>query len=544
MFISKHLVLLIIIISHFNGNGQQLLQRNRFRRLNKPSGLKLKQRLQEKLNQYKQRTIQTICYDIVGCFELPHKRSPLQKVPENPEMLGTQFYLFRRGINFSQPEILHYDDDGKSLRKSSFNYSQPLKMIIHGYMGKWNDIGNLIGANTYLKIYDCNMVLMDWSVGARGPQYAMAAANTELVGRQLGILLLKMIENGLKPEDIHLLGFSLGAHVAGSSSEVLKKKGHLIGRITGLDAASPLFRTNHLREKHKKLDRDDARLVDVVHTDASPTITDGFGLWQPIGHVDFFPNGGQEQPGCRDTRQSVVVTHFEQVLTREVACSHIRAWRLFQETLLNKAAGSHNRCEFTAFSCPGGLKSFEKGFCFPHLPKPNSSLAIDLNYRNDIGRFGEDIKGQGVMFFVTRATPPYCGTQLQASVHISPKTEAIKGVLLLDVNYPHHNVSFQIECDADDLITTGTVMSGLGVADYETLTENVKNLTATLKFIDLEYEEENNNTYIPTIYIDKVEIRDMYSNSWQFCQKDTALKDTVGLNPAFSITLSRDSCFA
>jgi hypothetical protein len=61
----------------------------------------------------------------------------------------------------------------------------------------------------------------------------MAAANTEVVGRQLGILLLKMIENGLKPENIHLLGFSLGAHVAGSSSEVLKKKGHLIERITG-----------------------------------------------------------------------------------------------------------------------------------------------------------------------------------------------------------------------------------------------------------------------------------------------------------------------
>lgn len=77
------------------------------------------------------------------------------------------------------------------------------------------------------------MIAMDWHMGARGPQYATAAANTEVVGRQLGILLLMMVENGLAPKNIHLLGFSLGAHVAGSASEVLKKKGHLIGRITG-----------------------------------------------------------------------------------------------------------------------------------------------------------------------------------------------------------------------------------------------------------------------------------------------------------------------
>lgn len=74
---------------------------------------------------------------------------------------------------------------------------------------------------------------MDWHIGARGPQYPIAAANTELVGRQLGILLTKMVEKGMDPRNIHLIGFSLGAHVCGTASESLKAKGYLLGRITG-----------------------------------------------------------------------------------------------------------------------------------------------------------------------------------------------------------------------------------------------------------------------------------------------------------------------
>lgn len=74
---------------------------------------------------------------------------------------------------------------------------------------------------------------MDWSTAARGPQYTLAAANTEVVGRQLGIFLFEAIKRGLDPSSVHLIGFSLGAHVAACASELLKGKNILIGRITG-----------------------------------------------------------------------------------------------------------------------------------------------------------------------------------------------------------------------------------------------------------------------------------------------------------------------
>jgi hypothetical protein len=61
--------------------------------------------------------------------------------------------------------------------------------------------------------------------------------------------------------------------------------------LTGLDPALPFIDLNDIE---KRLDTGDAPFVDVIHTDG-----DTFGLSVPIGHVDFYPNGGRKtQPGC------------------------------------------------------------------------------------------------------------------------------------------------------------------------------------------------------------------------------------------------------
>lgn len=174
------------------------------------------------------------------------------------------------------------------------------------------------------------MIIVDWAKGA-GSTYGNAVSNVELVGRQLGLILLDAVHVGVLPSAMHLIGFSLGAHVAGCASEVLKKHGLLIGRITGLDPASPFFRMHLFREKARKLDSSDARLVDVIHSDGSADFADGFGLLKPIGHIDFFPNGGRQQPGCNDVKNSVVVSHLNGrfalffYFVKSVSCGKIHA---------------------------------------------------------------------------------------------------------------------------------------------------------------------------------------------------------------------------
>ena len=58
----------------------------------------------------------------------------------------------------------------------------------------------------------------------------------------------------------------------------------------GLEPASYCFQKV---DAQNRLDKSDARYVDIIHTD-----TTTFGLDESIGHVDYYPNGGTMQPGC------------------------------------------------------------------------------------------------------------------------------------------------------------------------------------------------------------------------------------------------------
>lgn len=65
--------------------------------------------------------------------------------------------------------------------------------------------------------------------------------------------------------------------------------------LAGLDPAGPLFES---QDRRARLDSMDAHFVDVIHSNGENLILGGLGAWQPMGHVDFYPNGGRMQKGC------------------------------------------------------------------------------------------------------------------------------------------------------------------------------------------------------------------------------------------------------
>ena len=62
-----------------------------------------------------------------------------------------------------------------------------------------------------------------------------------------------------------------------------------------MDPAGPLFEA---QDPRARLDESDAQFVDVIHSNGEQLILGGLGSWQPMGDVDFYPNGGKMQSGC------------------------------------------------------------------------------------------------------------------------------------------------------------------------------------------------------------------------------------------------------
>ncbi|CAN7993868.1 unnamed protein product, partial [Ixodes hexagonus] len=220
---------------------------------------------------------------------------------------------------------------------------------------------------------DCNVIVVDWSGGST-QLYNRGAANTALVGREISLLTQHLMDRyrlTLRPADVHIIGFSFGAQVAGFFGRNFKRSsGKRIWRITALDPAGPLFNDSDVYVSKK-----DATFVDVIHTSGGYGI--GFmelGLLRPVGHVDFYPNGAKNQPGC----------------SINVACDHLRAPLLFLESIRNK------RCSFKSTPCSEILAVYSREKCGGH------------GHPGEMGYYSFLSPGRGIQLLKTNGRPEFC----------------------------------------------------------------------------------------------------------------------------------------
>ncbi|VVC37136.1 Hypothetical protein CINCED_3A001901 [Cinara cedri] len=151
---------------------------------------------------------------------------------------------------------------------------------------------------------DVNVWMIDYSELSSGPMkcYLAAVYNLPSVAKCAALLVRKIIDiSEVKdPKEVmHLIGFSLGGQLTSQIAEQMKP--FSLPRITALDPALPLFYSSHF---NKRLTRNDADFVDVIHTNAMIQ-----GQLEPCGDVDFYVNGGLAQPACDNSSNPINCNH-------------------------------------------------------------------------------------------------------------------------------------------------------------------------------------------------------------------------------------------
>ncbi|XP_073451925.1 pancreatic lipase-related protein 2-like isoform X2 [Aquarana catesbeiana] len=302
-----------------------------------------------------------VCDDRLGCFsdEYPWSltlQRPIPHLPLPPEIINTRFLLYTRDNLNTYQEISAIQHN--TIEESNFKTFRKTRFIIHGFLDNGENSWMIQMCQAMLKVEDVNCICVDWHGGSLG-LYTQASNNIRVVGAEVAFFT-KILQNvfDYSPSNVHIIGHSLGAHAAGEAG-----KNHPgIDRITGLDPAQPYFQGTPIEVR---LDPSDAKLVDAIHTDGAPTLINidfgGFGMSQTVGHLDFFPNGGEHMPGCKKTEILNVgsLDRITNVVEDLAACNHLRSYKYYTESILNPegfmgyAASSYNDFqEGVGFPCP------------------------------------------------------------------------------------------------------------------------------------------------------------------------------------------------
>ncbi|KAH8324417.1 hypothetical protein KR074_006986 [Drosophila pseudoananassae] len=224
----------------------------------------------------------------------------------------------------------------------------PLKILIHGFVGNRNLTPNLEVRDVLLQTQPVNVISVDYETLVRWPCYfPWSVSNAPIVSECLAQMINNLVSAGIyKRQDIHLIGFSLGAQVAGMVANYVTEP---LARITGLDPAGPGFMMQSSLQQ--KLDPSDADFVDIIHTD--PFF---FSMLPPMGHADFYPNLDQlNQRGCS------YISNW-----RFFNCNHYRAAIYYGESITSERG-------FWAQQCGGWLDFFSQR-CNHYSNMPNTQM--------------------------------------------------------------------------------------------------------------------------------------------------------------------------
>ncbi|XP_033327450.2 pancreatic triacylglycerol lipase isoform X1 [Megalopta genalis] len=350
------------------------------------------------------------CFEPFGCFYIGPPWSgdnrPVSTFPARPDSINPR-YLFHTRDNGVQSHELKIDKH-ETILNAPIRRDQNFYFIIHGFLDNGDKSWVLRTMKELHLREDCNVMIVNW-IGGAGPPYTQAVANTRIVGAMTARLASQLVQiGGVDPARMHCIGHSLGAHTCGYVGYSMKHDYDIVlGRITGLDPAEPHFSNTSTMVR---LDPTDATFVTAIHTDCSPFISGGLGITQPVAHIDFYPNGGRNQPGCNaGVLNSITLERgsFFRGIKRFLGCNHIRSYEYFIESI-------NTACPFLAVPC-SSWERFQEGGCFDCVNQYCPRFGLDAEPGNY----------HAAVYLMTGRDKPFCKGHYKVTINISNTLESM-----------------------------------------------------------------------------------------------------------------------
>jgi len=326
-----------------------------------------------------------VCCADIGCFSnsSPFALLPLPTCPAalKPEL---NYRMYTRSNR-----VIGQNFDHKGSIPSVYGPGKRTVFLVHGWTQDGSDSFLTDMKNAFLDREDLNVVIVDWGGGASQLNYQQSASNTRTVGAMTALVYQNILKvSGSAASRLWCAGHSLGSHVCGHAGMKMPNSQKL-GRITGMDPAGPSFESHS--DKTVGLNPSAATFVDVIHTDGG-----NLGTVRDIGHADYYPNGGQSQPGCigKDFFRNEGVEQWDDETPEQYSlCGHARSNTYLTESakkdcfITRQICTSYSRLPGSCSSCTG-CGVFPCGYM---------GFAADSSCRKS-----------GIFYLETTSRSPYC----------------------------------------------------------------------------------------------------------------------------------------
>uniref|UniRef100_F5GTG1 Pancreatic lipase-like protein n=1 Tax=Epiphyas postvittana TaxID=65032 RepID=F5GTG1_EPIPO len=267
-----------------------------------------------------------VCFVVVFCFVAACLCDPVPDMTPKSERNAAArntYYItsYAGGANANNVPVENSIDGVAAL--GYLDGTQTVTIVVHGRdSSAFSDFAFEIRNAIVATELNSAVIVVDWSAIA-GSGYNQARALVPQVAQDLSNFIV-LLEAGqrLNRNLLHIIGFDLGAHVAGITSRITASRAR---KITALSPAGVGWDI-----RSQRLLSSDAQLVEVIHTDAVGGGAFGMVVTERVGSLDFFPNGGTRQPGCSNN---------------DNACHHNRAWQLFVATVQMGGHLTGTRCD-------------------------------------------------------------------------------------------------------------------------------------------------------------------------------------------------------